>query len=154
MDGIRSAGGLAVSAARSVADKVAALLPGSPIKEGPLKSWNNGGAGKRLMEFLAYGIKKDTSVDRAMNQVVRNIDVPSISVSDVVGKSWDSVSRGVGSLAAQTGGGLPGSGGTKIIQNTYAIDMNVPVGGSSVEIGRTLVKHISEFEKSGGRKPS
>lgn len=39
-----------------VAGKVKGFFPGSPIKEGPLKSWNRGGAGKRLMGQLASGI--------------------------------------------------------------------------------------------------
>lgn len=41
---------------RSGVAKIKGLLPGSPIKWGPLKSWNNGGAGKRLMDVLASGI--------------------------------------------------------------------------------------------------
>lgn len=36
--------------------------------------------------------------------------------------------------------------------NTYAITVNAPVGSSSAEIGRTLVAHITAFERSGGRK--
>ncbi|GAB7003913.1 hypothetical protein JCM18899A_13850 [Nocardioides sp. AN3] len=36
--------------------------------------------------------------------------------------------------------------------NTYQITVVAPVGSSSAEIGRTLVGHISEFERSGGRK--
>lgn len=39
-----------------VAGKIKGFLPGSPVKTGPLTSWNNGGAGKRLMGLLADGI--------------------------------------------------------------------------------------------------
>lgn len=39
-----------------VASTVKGFLPGSPVKEGPLVSWNNGGAGKRLMGLLTDGI--------------------------------------------------------------------------------------------------
>lgn len=35
---------------------IGGFLPGSPVREGPLTSWNNGGAGKRLMGLLADGI--------------------------------------------------------------------------------------------------
>jgi TP901 family phage tail tape measure protein len=34
------------------------LLPGSPIKDGPLVKWNHGAAGKKLMNFLADGINE------------------------------------------------------------------------------------------------
>lgn len=40
--------------------KIKGLLPGSPIKWGPLKNWNNGGAGKRLMDLVAKGITAAT----------------------------------------------------------------------------------------------
>jgi phage-related protein len=43
-------------AMHAVASKVKGFMPGSPVKEGPLTSWNNGGAGKRLMRSLSYGI--------------------------------------------------------------------------------------------------
>jgi TP901 family phage tail tape measure protein len=46
----------AVNAVKSGLSKIKGLLPGSPIEWGPLKSWNNGGAGKRLMGFLTDGI--------------------------------------------------------------------------------------------------
>lgn len=36
--------------------------------------------------------------------------------------------------------------------NTYEITLQVPVGASSAEIGRTLVKHIDAFESAGGRR--
>jgi phage-related protein len=56
--GIKSKIGDISSAMSGIAGKVKGFLPGSPIKEGPLKSWNNGGAGIRLMGLLASGIKK------------------------------------------------------------------------------------------------
>lgn len=54
--GVADAGRRVVEAAKAVVQKVKNLLPGSPIKDGPLKSWNRGGAGKRLMGLLAGGI--------------------------------------------------------------------------------------------------
>src|SRR5690606_8875533 len=42
----------------------------SPVKEGPLRSWNNGGAGVRLMDQLARGIGKGSRrVGKAMGSV-------------------------------------------------------------------------------------
>ena len=58
--GITAKIGDAINAAKAGLDRLKGLLPGSPIKWGPLKNWNNGGAGKRLMELVALGIEKAT----------------------------------------------------------------------------------------------
>jgi TP901 family phage tail tape measure protein len=55
--GVTSRIGDAVDAVKDGLGKIKGLLPGSPIKWGPLVGWNNGGAGKRLMSLLAYGIR-------------------------------------------------------------------------------------------------
>jgi hypothetical protein len=59
IDGITGKIDDAISAVRDGVGKIRDLLPGSPIKEGPLKSWNRGGAGRRLMQTLAYGIERE-----------------------------------------------------------------------------------------------
>lgn len=63
--GIAAAGQRVIDAARAVVSKVKALLPGSPIQDGPLKSWNKGGAGIRLMGLLESGIVKGSPGVRA-----------------------------------------------------------------------------------------
>lgn len=55
-NGVTAAGQRVIDAAKAVVQKVKNLLPGSPIKDGPLKSWNKGGAGIRLMGLLESGI--------------------------------------------------------------------------------------------------
>ncbi len=40
-----------------LADKVKGFFGGSPVEHGPLLGWNNGGAGKNLMNLLAAGFK-------------------------------------------------------------------------------------------------
>jgi hypothetical protein len=50
IDGINSKLGAIDDKMKEVAGKIGGFLPGSPIKEGPLTSWNNGGAGKRLID--------------------------------------------------------------------------------------------------------
>lgn len=50
----------AINAVKSGLSKIKGLLPGSPIKWGPLKNWNRGGAGKRLMDLVAKGITEAT----------------------------------------------------------------------------------------------
>lgn len=59
----------------SVGGKIKGFLPGSPVKEGPLRSWNNGGAGKRLMKMLVLGIKDgQPGVEKQMSKVTAAID--------------------------------------------------------------------------------
>lgn len=57
-DGVASKIQSVIDKVQSGVSKIKGLLPGSPIKWGPLKGWNNGGAGKRLMDLLASGIDK------------------------------------------------------------------------------------------------
>jgi len=54
--GIRSRITAAVDEVKAGLSKIKDLLPGSPIKNGPLKGWNGGRPGKALMEMLAAGI--------------------------------------------------------------------------------------------------
>lgn len=55
-DGLTSKLGAIKDAAGKVAGAIKGFFPGSPVKEGPLTSWNNGGAGKRLVGFLTDGL--------------------------------------------------------------------------------------------------
>lgn len=54
--GIRNKINDAINEVQAGLAKIKGMLPGSPIKWGPLKNWNNGGAGKRLMDLVARGI--------------------------------------------------------------------------------------------------
>ena len=77
VNGIRSMLGSVQSAASEVAGAIRNFFPGSPVKEGPLVSWNNGGAGKRLAGLLvtgldAGGVDVARAADRLASQV--NID--------------------------------------------------------------------------------
>lgn len=56
--GIRDKIGDAVSAVKDGLGKIAGMLPGSPVKEGPLTVLNNGYAGSQIMSMLADGITK------------------------------------------------------------------------------------------------
>jgi hypothetical protein len=62
INGIMSKVNAVRDAASSIASTVGDWFPGSPVKEGPLRSWNNGGAGIRLGEMLAEGLRKAPSV--------------------------------------------------------------------------------------------
>ena len=56
-DGIKDKVGDAVDEVKDLAGDIAGLFHGSPVKWGPLKSWNNGGAGKLLVGSLTDGIR-------------------------------------------------------------------------------------------------
>lgn len=60
-EGIKKGFDLAVSAMKKGAGLLGKLVPGSPVKEGPLKKFNRGGVGMRLMEFMADGINDGSS---------------------------------------------------------------------------------------------
>lgn len=64
------------SKVREAAQRIKDLLPGSPVKTGPLTSWNNGGAGKRLVSMLADGIEANSDLPgKAMARAVDFGDV-------------------------------------------------------------------------------
>lgn len=56
--GIRDKIGDAVNAIKEGAGKLASFIPGSPVKDGPLKSLNDGHSGQEIINFLADGIRK------------------------------------------------------------------------------------------------
>jgi len=56
IDGIMGKIQAVKDAAGRVAKAIKDFFPGSPVKTGPLTSWNNGGAGKRLGGMLADGL--------------------------------------------------------------------------------------------------
>jgi phage-related protein len=103
-DGITSRIHAVTDAVGKVAGKIKGFFPGSPVKTGPLTSWNNGGAGRRLGDMLADGL--------AASQ-----------------RSVASASRGlagsvtVGALATGVGGGAPAG-------STYNIYTNDPLAAA------------------------
>lgn len=58
IDGIMSKIRAVTDAVSSIASKIKGFFPGSPIKEGPLRSWNNGGVGERLGGLLEDGLDR------------------------------------------------------------------------------------------------
>lgn len=84
-DGIKSAIGKVTGAVSGVASKVKGFFPGSPVKEGPLVSWNDGGAGKRLGSMLADGIDNSTeAVTTSTARLASAVVAPVASRTDAV----------------------------------------------------------------------
>lgn len=86
---------------KDAAQKIKDLLPGSPVKTGPLTSWNRGGAGKRLMGLLQDGIVAGTP--GVQGALAGAVNVPDLSGA-LAGPS------GGAAMAALAGAG-PGAGG-------------------------------------------
>lgn len=127
--------GAVVDKVREGVARIKGLLPGSPIKWGPLKSWNNGGAGKRLMGMLGSGIKSAApELNRTVSSVLAGIANPVVAPDLSLGS--------VSSLS-----GLSRSGG-----NNYQINVQVAPGGDLVEAGRQMTNAIGAYERAGGRK--
>lgn len=77
-DGIVDGINAAVDAAKEAADRLAEYVPGSPVREGPLKVLNQGYAGKQIMRMLADGINKEApALAVAMEQATKLDLVPN-----------------------------------------------------------------------------
>lgn len=62
------------NALKAAAKKLKGLVPGSPVKDGPLRSFNGGHAGRELMNLLALGINQGAStVERAGRKVAKSL---------------------------------------------------------------------------------
>ena len=74
-----------MAAARNLASAVAGAFPGSPVKYGPLKSWNYGGAGKRLAGLLVRGLNDSgQDVRAATERLARAADLGArVTLNDV-----------------------------------------------------------------------
>ena len=64
-----------------IAQTIKDFLPGSPVKTGPLTSWNNGGAGKRLVGLLADGLSETGPVEDAAAKLAASIGTPRIGLA-------------------------------------------------------------------------
>lgn len=74
IDGIEDKAKDIGGAMSGIAGKIKGYLPGSPVKEGPLTSWNNGRAGKNLMGMLARGIAAGgPEVARALGKALEHL---------------------------------------------------------------------------------
>lgn len=135
--GIRARIGEAVQAVRDGLAWIRRLLPGSPIKDGPLKSWNNGGAGRRLMGFLADGIKSGTPA------VAKAATASAAAV-----KSAYAANGGLLAEASQVAG--PAAGGSTVIH--LEVTVETQVGTSPVEVGKTIVGLVREYARATGQK--
>jgi phage-related protein len=92
IDGIKSKAGDVGSAMSGIAGKIKGFLPGSPVKEGPLKSWNHGNgtsaAGRRLIASLAEGIEAGapwikSAMEKVLDTLSKQVDAAKSKLSDL-----------------------------------------------------------------------
>ena len=99
IDGISSKIGAIKDKMSEVAGAVKGFLPGSPVKEGPLTSWNNGGAGKRLIGLLADGIESATpKALKAMQDLVSKLSDKATELRDAIASRLDNIKSAFSSL--------------------------------------------------------
>jgi phage-related protein len=84
IDGIGSKINAVTDKIHSLTNKVKGFLPGSPIKTGPLVSWNDGGAGKRLIGLLAKGMEDTKPVDNAIKSLARFVNKQALDLTPVI----------------------------------------------------------------------
>lgn len=88
IDGIKSKLEDVKRAASSAAQAIKDFFPGSPVKSGPLTSWNRGGAGKRLGGMLADGLTaSQASVRSASRGLAASVATPGGSLAFAGGGS-------------------------------------------------------------------
>lgn len=170
--GIASKAMAPVNAVKGIMSNIKGYLPGSPIKRGPLKSWNNGGPGKKLMAMLSKGIVagklgvtramvKATSgaiVDRLKpakklpsnpGNVLRNV-VMNTRKAVVARKISTHVSdlRKVKTPSSKNGKSSGGGGGSGLTINFYGVQYGTPE-----QISKAVIGALREFKASGGKVP-
>lgn len=75
--GLESQASAAVQKVRNMVSDIASLIPGSPVKRGPLRSLNNGRAGREIARMLAGGISAEgRRVGDAMSGI---LDAPRVA---------------------------------------------------------------------------
>ena len=165
--GIASAMGGAVDQVQNGLGKIKNLLPGSPIKAGPLLGWNRGGAGIKLMKMLAFGIKKGSpETVKAMSNALGMATKSGITAGTVTSTKAATVAakakiarkviraQGVKAQVApnnvvkgkvSTGGGSAGSGGGTTL-NIYLEGTNL---STPEQLTKAVVKGMREAKANG-----
>jgi hypothetical protein len=111
------------------------------VKEGPLTSWNNGGAGKRLMDQLASGIlagksKVASATAEVAREVVRSWGEPQLTARAVVAGT-------PGLQLGAAGRQAPGSSGVVRVEFT-AEQLH------EIERGRRVTADLRAYAAAGG----
>jgi hypothetical protein len=130
IDGIKSSPGAIVDAIKGIAGKFARFLPGSPVREGPLKILNNGRAGKAIVRQLVAGMNAATGLLR------RQADATAAAA---LGSASAPISPAA-LAGARTAGAAP-----------IVVNLAVPPVADPAEVGRQVVKALKAYAGSTSR---
>lgn len=131
VDGITGSIGKVTGAMGNVASKIRSFLPFSPVKEGPLRAWNNGKPGKTLMGMLAKGLESGAGdVTGVMDGVAKSLagSTSAFSLPALTG----SPSR-VGTLSVASSGSTPSVSAPGVTNLYVTIDTKDLAGLRTVE---------------------
>lgn len=130
IDGILSMVDKVRSTIASVTDKIAGFLPGSPVREGPLKVLNNGYAGKKIVEMVNDGM---TIGVRPLGTSLQGL----LAVGDVGSGVPTTIVPSEAVLASPRGypaAAAPGGGSSRLVQGRLSLD----------DSGRAFITGIAE----------
>lgn len=126
IDGVTAMAGKVADAVGNVVSKAKDLLPGSPVKEGPLKVLNRGHAGKQIMQMVIDGIDK---MERPMAEAM-NRSMPAMQTN--VSAAYHPVPPPAARLPR--GGGRGGQKASRLVHGKLSIDRR----------GRAFIQGIAE----------
>jgi hypothetical protein len=134
IDGIKSKAADVASAVTGIAGVIKDHFPGSPVRTGPLRSWNNGGAGRRLLAMLNSGLRAEAAqVQRTISRLSAGIE-SGLSAEPRIALG---VSAGRGNVTAPTA--------SAPVINVYALS-------DGPDVGRRVIAAITEYERSNGAR--
>lgn len=136
LNGIESMIGAVTDKINSVTDKIGSFLPGSPVREGPLRVLNRGYAGKKIVEMLAEGIG---SMQRPLERTVETVmTVPALTADlDTYASARNTTigtSEGASRSLAAVPGGTGTSGKARLVEGRLSIDKS----------GRAFIRGMAE----------
>lgn len=127
VEGIRSVASAPYDAVSSVVNRVKGLLPGSPVKDGPLRVLNRGYAGRTIVNMIAEGIEDASPrLTLAMSGAVGSIPSPRVPGDTARSMAASSVPGSAG-----RGGDLRMTfGGDKALAELFKRMVRVEFGGN------------------------
>jgi phage-related protein len=136
IDGITAKAEAVGRAMSNIASKIKGFMPGSPIKEGPLRDagWNQGEPGEELVNMLAMGIAENVSaIEQAFAGL--SVGVPTVLAGTDAALAASASRTAVSAVAPQTfplGAGL-----------TIKTEVNAPQNMSPTEVGDAVAQKVA-----------
>lgn len=136
VDGITGAISKVTDAISSVTDTIASYLPGSPVREGPLRVLNRGYTGKKISQMVADGVLDgEPAFTKAVNTLVSVPDISSQLAKVGAAGSTTFAAAGAASSGLSSASGTIGAPSrSKLVEGTLRIDKS----------GRAYISGVAE----------